>query len=228
MREHRPADFHEKTGFERLFISIMARSEGTNITGPYYSHYKIPFTVSKEEIAHFRHTGVRLGGWGPLFGGMFLLSLIFLITGFFMDRQTVKPFIFLFIVLTVSIVINSEAWWARFAPQVWFFPFIAVVYSFYTENKIFRKIRYLLPVLLLVNVLLITSAYVPFQVKSTMAVKKRLKQVSRIDRPIYVRFGKFITSRLWFEERGIDYTPVKEFPKNRKVHDLGAGISFHH
>jgi nucleotidyltransferase/DNA polymerase involved in DNA repair len=61
-----------------------------------------------------------------------------------------------------------------------------------------------------------------------MAVKKRLKQVSRIERPIYVHFGKFITSRLWFEERGIDYTPVKELPKNREVRHLGAGISFYY
>jgi hypothetical protein len=62
---------------------------------------------------------VRIGGFGPLFGGIVLLMLAALIIGGRGPTWEGGVLIFLLFICTV---INPEMWWARYVPGLWLVP----------------------------------------------------------------------------------------------------------
>ena len=66
----------------------------------------------------FKFADVRVGGFGPILSVLVLL----LIFGFATSRKLTKnqwQLIFVSMLLAVSGLINPEAWWARYVPQMW-------------------------------------------------------------------------------------------------------------
>lgn len=72
-----PANFLAMNRFEKLFTSIFSKSE--NVQTPRMTEFKLPFTISKSELHAFGIPDVRIGGFGPLFGGAVILASLIII-----------------------------------------------------------------------------------------------------------------------------------------------------
>ena len=134
MTSNMPVDLHDKNRLEKLFISTFAATSNS-IDGPI--EIKTPFTFSVEELEYARNPDTRVGGFGPLFGGIIILLLFVCITYSknILKSSGLPMLIMLLIVLTLSIFINPETWWARYIPQLWIVPVIFMVYVYANAKR---------------------------------------------------------------------------------------------
>ena len=154
-----PPNLRDKNRFEKLFISLFSASEA-GIKG---ARFKLPFTVSQGELEQFVFPDVRIAGFGPLFSGALLLSgsglllaWIFRVPG--AALATGAGALLLFSALT-----NPESWWARYVPQLWLLPLLAVLVLVASKRKWIRLLGFLTGAILLANLILILAVYVPGQ-----------------------------------------------------------------
>ena len=115
---------------ERLLTSLLSTWEVS--PGPSVN-LKLPCTVSLTEIKHFASPDVRVGGFGPLFGGALLLAIV--VSGLLLWRYPGRRCehngqIVLMALIGAKTLLFSETWWARFAPQLWLIPTMAGLLGF--------------------------------------------------------------------------------------------------
>lgn len=149
------ADFLALPAGVRVAHSLFGRSHNPYAGEPDLS-FKIPFAFDRWEVAAFRDVDVRLGGFGPWFGGALLLSLL----GCCLLRRSplIVPLGVLFGALVMPLFLNEGGWWARFHPQLWLVPVAVGAALLRTGGRRVRYAGYLILAVLLVNPLLITTA----------------------------------------------------------------------
>ena len=138
-------EFADKNRFVKLFYSCFSECNSNQgelgHTGP---SLKIPFSVHKSEISAFFDPYVDIGGLGPLFGGVLILSVVCTLWAvyvfwlqvasskagtFFPDekrasRSAFIPAMLAALLIAFTTLLNSEAWMARLTPQFWLLPII--------------------------------------------------------------------------------------------------------
>lgn len=204
-----PANFLEMNRFEKLFLSIFSKSE--NVFQPKVSRLKWPFTVSKDELNAFGFPDTRVGGWGPLFGGVIIISMVILLFGFGMDLRKAKVAAGVSLFIMISIIVNWESWWARFSPQLWIIPMPFIILSKYIQKGLLKHLGRILILALAINVILVSTSYIRWQYHFNGLLKQQLRSVGKEQDQILVKFYDFRSNRVRFNELDIRYKEIKEF-----------------
>ena len=228
-----PANFIGKNSVYLLFYSIFSKSD--NVRGLEKRAYlKIPFTVSKDELGAFIDTNAKQGGFGPLFGGGLLLSFLIIIGSLpslystphktgpeksdlggeaMAAKRAFSPNIYLGLfclaLILATCLINPASSLARFVPQMWLSPIIAVLLAYSLKNKVIRILGHLILMVLVLNNVLIGYAYYSYNFKITRVYNQRLEKLAVIsqENPIQFYFGHFLSSNtLRFDRFGIVYS----------------------
>jgi hypothetical protein len=118
-----PESLRGKGSLEKGLISTFSASEGI-VTNPY--RIKAPFTFSIYELEQFANPDVRLAGFGPWWSGIAILTVAVLALGW---RRLSGAAWAIFALLTASVVVNPELWWARYVVQAWALPILALYYT---------------------------------------------------------------------------------------------------
>lgn len=121
LNEQRPANMEEANRIEKLFLSLFSEVR-LDIEQP--SAFRFPLSVSIKEVKRMGREDVRLSGFGPLFGLEFLAAL--LLAGMMAASRTIHFPLLAFAALLcfLSAVLFPDPWWARFIPQLWYFPLL--------------------------------------------------------------------------------------------------------
>ncbi len=217
-----PKNLQSKNRFEKFFISILSRSDF--IQYPHSTELKLPFSVKRQEILNFKSTHVRIGGWGPIYGGILLLLLFIFPIHLYLSRGRLIDYLWLLALILLSIIVNREFWYARFAPQVWFIPFVLVTALLQENSGIFKRIGQVLLVLLLVNALMVYWGYFSYQVPASAKLHAQLKKIAFKNRTVELNPGIFKSARMMFYEAGIRFKVVDRISKYRKKRQLGHSI----
>lgn len=198
---------------ERLLTSLLARSE---VSPSPPVNLKPPFTVSLTEIKQFASPDVRVGGFGPLFSGALLLSMV---VSALLIRRYRRPWcehtgmVVLMALIGVSTLLFSETWWARFAPHLWLIPMMVGVVGLCAIDRGHRRwLSLALIITLCLNSLLICARYVTFAVKQSIAVTGQLGRLELGAMPVTIDFNEFSGTRYRFEQHHIRYTEVETLP----------------
>jgi hypothetical protein len=205
-RGNGPDSFVEMNRVERLARSIFSESR-TDAQEP---RLKLPFTVTSREPGGFWHEGPRIGGFGPLFGGALLLAAFLVVRG--VARRSLAlaagpPAILAWALL------NSEAWWARFAPQVWLAAVVALPIAWSARAaRLDRVVSWVLVVTLAANAALVGAKAIHRRKRSSREVAHQLSELARERRPIAVRFGEFRPLQVRLREAGVPFVAVDELP----------------
>jgi hypothetical protein len=242
-----PANFIGKNSVYLLFYSIFSKSD--NVRGLEKSAYlKIPFTVSKDELQAFTDTNAKQGGFGPLFGGGILLSFLIILGALWslyskppktapqksnlgaeeMSAKRASPSmiylgLFCLALILATCLINPASSLARFVPQMWLFPMIAVLLGYSLKNKLFRILGHLVLIVLALNNVLVGYTYYQYNYKITGVYKQRLENLAGLSResPIRFYFGHFLSSSiLRFDGFGIVYSIAgkkEECPNGQRI-----------
>ncbi|USG65612.1 hypothetical protein NDK47_26520 [Brevibacillus ruminantium] len=214
MTSNSPRDFLDKNQFEKLLISTFAMT--ANVANDGESQWKLPFSVSPYEVAAFTAPDVRLGGFGPVFGGAVLISFIVFLGVCLCKRETVRPFFVILGIFMISILINPESWWARYVPQLWSIPLLIAVMGLESGKKWLQNGSRLLICTLLANMLMVGLGHLAGQSYSHLLLKKQLHAMKQSNQPVLVDFRHFNSNRIRLQEAGIPFIEMKIDDQNAK------------
>ena len=163
-----------------VFIKgIFSKSENSS---PSYSElnnqpdWKIPFTLTKEELKNLVVPDIRIGGFGCLFGGVFLLSIIgTIIYSINLIKQKkydelAKNGLLLFITIVLLLGLDGS-YWARYIPYVYMFPVLTIYNLFKTNNKLYPLV---ICTFLLLNSILILLVQIKYTYSNTKYIRGQM------------------------------------------------------
>ncbi|MCB0325679.1 MAG: hypothetical protein KDD69_18985 [Bdellovibrionales bacterium] len=204
-----PGDFVGEDRFSKLGASLFGRSE--NVHRPLVSAPKWPWKVTREEFEAFRDPDVRIAGFGPLFA-LILCSALVLNAGLLLQHRRVGGMVALMsFVLLTSTLVNPEAWWARYVPQLWFIPLVIAAGAVTRHSSFFRWVGGAVLMLMTVNVAGI--AWLRFlHVRDAGALQQTQLERLADSASVAVQFGQFRSLRARLRYYGVPFHEVAELP----------------
>lgn len=122
MTNNQPAVFAEMSRFKKLYYSIF--SETANYWGAQEPVLKSIFDCSSEELIAMQSAAdIRIGGFGPFFALVLILSILVLLGSmvilFIKDKQWFVIVGTLLLSSLLLVCILEDGWWARYAPHLY-------------------------------------------------------------------------------------------------------------
>ncbi len=211
-----PGNYFDLTPVERLLFSVFSKSDNAKGVGT-EGELKWPFTYEAWELKEFTNPDTNVGGFGPLFGGIILLSLlgiVALVASSAYSREQKQALYFLLLTVFISCLLIPPASYARYVPQFWLFPVIVCLYALAGRRIFLVLIGAALLVFLVINNALISREYLQFNFETSTQLREnlhQLKQQSEI-KPLEVSFGVFRQNKIRFAEAGIQFEEYFELP----------------
>lgn len=205
----KPAPLKDMNRIEALANSLFSVSSNSkkDLT------LKLPFQIRNSgEIYAMSGFDTRLGGFGPWFSGPLILGGIITLIILVSAKTPLHKLstVFLIGTLAFTVVINPEAWWARYVPQLYLIPLIACALVFICLT---RKTRLLASITLLaiaLNVAMVSYASTIQNIKGTLAINDQLDEFSKKGEPLSVYFSIFEATRARLNEASIKYLAVND------------------
>jgi len=217
-----PDEFISKNRFEKVVQSTFAKSENSLI------EWKVPFMVYESELDVLSGSDIRYAGFGPLFSGILILSLIACLVSL---RRVPAPIVKLSLAITgillVTIMVNPEAWWARLSPQLWLLPTILAAVAMFSAIEWHKKLATLVFLLAVGSsglVCTINYSYALDRSNILSGLLSHLKNESRTT-PVQLSLaeGFKVTTEMRLKSRGIRYIVYESStcePQHRLKHIL--------
>jgi hypothetical protein len=153
---------------------------------------------------------VRVGGWGPLFGGAVILTAVILIVALPLTPGKTGLALAVMGIAFLSAITTMGVWWARYTPQLLILPLVAVVLAEYTGSRMARCVGWVLIAVMAANAGVVSVAYAQSEARVNRVLKPQLHEMSRSSKPIVVWFGDFRSNRARLDAKEITYREVKE------------------
>jgi len=172
---------------------------------------KVPLTVGRREIKPYLNPDTRIAGFGPLFSGALLLSIV-LGLALLGERQTrsdvrVRRSLAVAVVVGLSVFATSEGWWARVAPQLWLVPLvIAAIAAAFGASGRTRVASATVLALVIVNAAFVGTTNFANQVRGRTMIEAKLDGIKTSGSRVMIQQGVFDTTHVLLREHGIDYT----------------------
>jgi hypothetical protein len=200
-----PPDFLEANRVQNLAASLFSRSR----VWPPESTLKAPWQLDRGEWRPFQEPDVRMGGFGPLFSAALVLAWVLL--GIRFGRGGAAPWLATAAILIIlaSVLPVHACWWARYAPQVWLLPLVALApWGGADEKATWRRLSWLVLLILSVNVAGIAGVNLHANIDATRDTAATLADL-RSHAPFKVTFGYFRSNRFRLQEAGIPFIEAK-------------------
>jgi len=207
--QQEPLNFRQAGRAGKLWISIFSRTE--NVSRSQKTTRKWPFSLAVSELVALTTSDTRIGGFGPWFGGAFLFAAIIVLAGlpWLFTRPTrarAAPLLGMMFLITMTVLMNPESWWARYAPQLWMIPVGASVLGVsIARHKALIYLSKILVLVLAADILIVSSAHFTGQLFGTWRLERQLQDLANCPQPVEVDFKGFTANKLRFAARGIVY-----------------------
>lgn len=202
-----PVGLSELNRIEKLYVSIFSVTSNSFQQEP---QTKLPVSIQDDEVFYSSAVDTRIGGFGPLFGLIIILTYsLLLISLMKINKKELSILIIIISVIMFSVLINSETWWARYIPQFWLVPLIILV--FYLKEGINRLFIYLISLVFIVNISLVFYQSSSNLIEKQKELKEQIEELKELseNKPIKVDFGAFGANRIRFIENEITYEEIK-------------------
>lgn len=223
-----PESFARRNRFSRFFISFFSHTNELHIYQDKDPQIppKIPFSFDKTDIYNaLKPIVCRMAGFGPFFSGISILALVFFIMSAWRlpDKKQLTPVLVLLGTLLVSVFSISEAWYARYVPQLWFVPVIALIASEYYRPA-FIRLKNLLYLIVLINLSFAFAGF-PYVYYQSAKIDYELAKLKASGRTISVQFTYFVSNRIRFLEKEIPFQETK-IPGNTGIYMVGSSTRY--
>ena len=168
-----PKKFIKMNTVEKLFYGTF--SKANNLRENDNTTLKIPFTVSKDEIIPATSNDLRISGWGVLFSGLLVVSIIIMSTKY-KDYKKESYLLYTLGITTILLLAMSESWWARYTPHFYFFILISLYILYKYETK--KYLKYFYTILILANTLVPLLGNTYYTLTSSIKINKELNSLS--------------------------------------------------
>jgi hypothetical protein len=201
----------EDTRLGLIARSVFSRSRHVssavwNTSGSDNLTFKIPFTVTREEIDVFVYPDVRVGGFGPLFGGMWLLAAASLAAMGLHNRRWFLVGLTAVGGLLVGWLIFPHPWFARFVPHGWWIPLAMVPVAWHGGGRLAKTLAAATALTGAINIALVTAGYLPATIRHSELTRARLQTLLLERQPIELNLRPFPSNRTRLSEMGLSVT----------------------
>ncbi len=171
--EQEPKSFITMNNVSKIFYGTF--SKANNLRDNDNTTLKIPFIVYKDEIIPACSNDLRISGYGVLFSGLLIISIIILFIMF--KKYKKESFILYTLGITILLMlVISESWWARYTPHFYFFILLSLYILYkYGKNNIL-KIGFTF--LIIANTLLPLLGNTYYTFRNSISIQKRLNSLS--------------------------------------------------
>lgn len=195
----------------RLLVSAFAAVQNTEEPQP--THLKVPFSLQRSELRVFRSPDVRVGGFGPLFGGLLILSLATAaLVARDLRRQRDKVAavaIGLAVLVIISALAGQQTSWARYVPQVWAVPLLIAGAATYGDaSRARRGLATAILTVALANSALVAWGAASGQITASRHLRAEIAELRATGKPIIFDFLGFDANRVRFAEARLPYVEV--------------------
>jgi hypothetical protein len=200
-----PSGLEGKSMLNKFLLSNFSHTDNIPPYQDKKPELKLPFTFNKTDIGNAWQVDTRIGGFGPMFSGILLLSGLILILFLFCGaKRSIQKLLYFLLVIAVSVIIIPESWWARYIPQLWFFPLILLLVSESSRQKSLVVLRTALYLTIILNIGFMFKGIVwnlmrTIEINNQMHTLKSAKQVIKVD------WGSASSNRIRFDENQIKY-----------------------
>jgi len=203
--------------YQALVASIFGRSQALSDDRESverlrsWTDLKPPFRVDREEIGAFLSPWVRVGGWGPWFSGVVLLTIVLIGVTVARRPRVAVCALLMILPLVVSVLVNPYCWKARYAPQSWLVPLvIAVVVLARRHSRLEKVLATALVVAAGINAMMVAWGHGPGVVYTSKQLRTHLLDLGNRQETLEVDFRPFRANRVRLAELGIDFTEVED------------------
>jgi hypothetical protein len=134
-----PKSFQYMNRLTKFFIANFSKTDNILYVHDKAPELKIPFTIDENELYHLTSYDIRIGGYGVLFSGVLIISLIIIIYGLFKIYKINQALFWLLLLPLMTtlflILILEENWWARYFPQLYWLPILAIIILIIMPSK---------------------------------------------------------------------------------------------
>lgn len=207
MTSNSPLGFMEMNPLKKLYVATFSRSNNKFDTEK--PILKIPFTLKPAEFEPFAYgADIRIGGFGPWFSGILTIAGIIAVLMLKAKTEYYKYVAGLVASIMLTVLINPEAWWARYVPQFWLVPITIAAVAWSAQHKMIRYLGATLVGVIIINIAIISYPYIVGNYYCTQALDKELQNIAAEHRPLNVYFGEFTSNYVKFQRWGIEYVAV--------------------
>jgi hypothetical protein len=208
MQIQTPDDLKSKGRLVKLFLSVFSRSTN-DIYQPV--QLKIPLSVTENEIKEFWGSDIRVGGFGPWYGGSLILTGTLVILLRFENRRKWAMTLLLAGLIVLTVLVNPESWWARYSPQLWLVPAVILLPGLMSQRRSIRLTAYLLMFVLLGNAFMVSGYYVHSNILYTKHANTTLQALAEEDEDLLIYYGPLQMVKLKLDNWQIHYKAVERY-----------------
>jgi len=218
MTSNSPPGFMQMGPGQKLYISLFSLSSNKfDAEGP---AVKIPFTVEPRELRPFVYgADIRIGGFGPWFSGMLIITLVILLFMLVFRTSEQRYGVGLFASIMFTVVINPEAWWARYVPQFWLASIIVAAFALADSKKTIRYLGVVLTGAAIINIGFVSYPYILGNYYCTQDLDRQLQQLAK-QPPIKVCFGDFTSNYVRFAQWNVDYVDAPDDSADINIEEI--------
>ena len=210
-----PHNMMGRTRLLRLAYGVFGKP-GTAPYGAKDATFMWPFAVTWRDFALYYFHDVRIGGFGPLFGGALLLALALAAVGCARRALPCGVVLLLGGATLASLLVSTHTWWARYGPHLWWLPIIPVAAALRVDGwPLLRRAAAVIALLLLTNTLLVSAVHMRWEWRSTQALRQQLADLRQAG-PMTVDLAYFdvpVAER--FRTAGVAFETIAEVPVSR-------------
>ena len=212
-----PINIRDKNNIEVLVYSILSIGDMGD-----YINAKLPFVIYGTEMDALVHTQAKKAGFGPLFSGALVLSLISIVIliyemyvaitqnkGDLKDRYRyfgkLALFVSILASLLASVIITKNSSSFRLVPQLWLLLVVPIIYSFTSHFQIARILGIITSAVVILNLIIIGGIYFGNQLKVSDIVTTKLHNLEKSGDYFKIYFGYSTGTRQLFRENNIYY-----------------------
>ncbi len=200
MNTNAPTGIKDMPTAEALLVSLFSRSTPNPEDTP---QLKIPFTVDRNsELWAISVPDTRLGGFGVLFSGILILSIILGIIALFKAKNVsaAVPAIIAFALLALFF---PESWWARYHPYIYYIPCLMVLAFSCVGRSTLITVG-------MCALMLINSAFNGYYVcrsfyRQTKILKWKIYEINQTHKHAVFCINDFPSHEIWLNEHDVDF-----------------------
>lgn len=219
-----PASFAEMSPIEKQYYSLFSHTANIGVFNNGEPELKIPFTKNSWEITQFGED-TRIGGFGIYFSGILIISLMILLIYFgnCIYHRNYENLIFLgipFIIIIFIMFVLGEGWWARYSPQIYFIPLMAIYLLIINRVPCLKLIGFILIIIAFSNSYDIANRMTVTKIPASGISRMNLEKMNGKEINIEMVNSNFTGTLFNLRDYNINYT-ITDKLENKK--DLYVG-----
>lgn len=217
MTSNSPQGFMQMNPLHKMVVATFSASNNQFDSRP--PQLKLPLQFSLAELRPFVYgADIRIGGFGPWFSGGVVASLLCAALVWRSGQRQLRAGVLLAGSIMLTVLVNPEAWWARYAPQWWCAVVLTGLVAAADLRPLVRRLGQGLAVICAVNILMVSYPYFIGSFQSTRLLDQSLQALAAEHRQMNVFFDEFTSNIVRFERHGIVCNDVPAIGADLNIH----------